>query len=351
MRERSSLRLPAGMRDFAPAAAAARRRIAEALLGEFERWGYARVITPAFEYEDVLARGLGASRRDAAIRFVEPGSGEVVALRPDITPQIARFVATHHREERGALRFSYEGSVVRVDARTRTPREVMQAGVELLGLGGALADAELVALAAAALRAVGLPRPTIEIGHLGLAREVLRATGIAPASLPAARARIAKRDRAGLDGILRGATGTDAVKRFAADLALRAGPPAMVAAAARRAPTPAIRAALEQLAAVVAEIERRRIPAELRVDLGEVRGFDYYTGVRLQGFVPGAPDAVLRGGRYDDLLSRYGSARPAVGFAVDIEAVAAALEADAPARARRPQRPAAPRRSRTGKRG
>jgi len=92
------------MRDFAPGAAAARRRIAETLLRVFERWGYARVITPAFEYEDVLALGLGSAGRDAAIRFVEPSSGQVVALRPDITPQIARLIATRFRDESGPLR-------------------------------------------------------------------------------------------------------------------------------------------------------------------------------------------------------------------------------------------------------
>ena len=97
-----TLRLPPGMRDFAPQAAAARRRIAETLLAVFERWGFSRVITPAFEYEDVLALGLGGAARAAAIRFVEPSSGQVVALRPDITPQIARLIATRFRDERGA---------------------------------------------------------------------------------------------------------------------------------------------------------------------------------------------------------------------------------------------------------
>src|SRR3954471_22178988 len=98
MSDSPSLRLPTGMRDFAPRAAAARRRIAETLLGVFESWGFARVITPAFEYEEVLGLGLGADARAAALKFVEPSSGRVVALRPDITPQIARLVATRFRD-------------------------------------------------------------------------------------------------------------------------------------------------------------------------------------------------------------------------------------------------------------
>src|SRR5918911_1829702 len=134
MNDGPQLRLPTGMRDFAPAAAAARRRIAETLLRVFEGWGFARVITPAFEYEDVLALGLGSSGRDAAIRFVEPSSGQVVALRPDITPQIARLIATRFRDESGPLRLCYEGTVLRMDRRARTQRELIQAGVELAGV-------------------------------------------------------------------------------------------------------------------------------------------------------------------------------------------------------------------------
>ena len=88
------VRLPAGVRDFLPRAAARRRAIAERLLARFERWGYQRIITPVYECADVLERGLGADARAAAIRFVEPGTGEVVALRPDITAQVARLVAT-----------------------------------------------------------------------------------------------------------------------------------------------------------------------------------------------------------------------------------------------------------------
>ena len=105
-----------------------------ALLAMFERWGFARVITPAFEYEDVLALGLGDAARAATIRFVEPSSGEVVALRPDITPQIARLIATRFRDEPGPVRLCYEGTVVRLERGARGQRELMQAGVELAGV-------------------------------------------------------------------------------------------------------------------------------------------------------------------------------------------------------------------------
>jgi ATP phosphoribosyltransferase regulatory subunit len=314
------------MRDFAPRAAAARRRIAEMLLGVFERWGYARVITPAFEYEEVLALGLGGAGRAAAIRFVEPSSGQVVALRPDITPQVARLIATRFHDEPGPVRLCYEGTVVRLERGAHGQRELIQAGVELAGVAGPAGDAEAIALGVAALAAAGLAPPTIDLGHLGLAREVLSALVLPEPELEEARRRIARRDRAGLEEVLRASRGSAAAKRFAAFLPELAGPPSVLAAAAKKAPTAGVRRALADLRAIVTAVEACGIEARLHVDLGEVRGFDYYTGVRFQGFVPGAPDAVLQGGRYDHLLERYGRKSPAVGFAIDVEGAAAALE-------------------------
>lgn len=333
MMVRPTLRLPAGMRDFAPEAAAARRRIAETLLGVFERWGFSRVITPAFEYEDVLALGLGSAGRAAAIRFVEPSSGQVVALPPDITPQIARLIATRFRDEPGPLRLCYEGTVVRLDQRARSQREIIQAGVELAGVTGPHGDAEIVALGAAALASVGLEDATIDLGHLGLAREVIEALGLPEEARALVRARIAKRDRAGLRELLRDARGPRPVLAFAEQLPELSGPPSVLAAALKVAPArpTGIRRALDELAAVVRELQRRKVPARLHVDLGEVRGFDYYTGLRVQGFAHGAPEPVLQGGRYDALLGRYGRPSPAVGFAIDVEATASALELAPPA--------------------
>src|SRR5882757_2028974 len=112
------IRLPMGVRDFLPRAAARRRSLAERVMDVFEAWGYARIITPMFECADVLERGLGHDARAAAIRFVEPGSGEVVALRPDITPQIARVVATRLADVEGPIRLCYEGAVTRLSGRT-----------------------------------------------------------------------------------------------------------------------------------------------------------------------------------------------------------------------------------------
>jgi ATP phosphoribosyltransferase regulatory subunit len=334
-----SLRLPAGMRDFAPRAAAARRRIAETLLGVFEGWGFSRVITPAFEYEEVLALGLGADARAAALKFVEPSSGRVVALRPDITPQIARLIATRFRDESGPVRLCYEGTVLRLERGARSQRELIQAGVELAGVPSPEGDAEVMALGAAALAAAGLGAEgfdlTIDLGHLGLMREVLTALEAPADASRALRAAIAKRDPQALSDVLasvtgprgRATAGKRAVARFVTSLPELTGDPSVLGAARRAAPSRAIERAIVDLQGIVEAVQSRAISARLHVDLGEVRGFDYYTGVRFQAFVSGAAEPVLQGGRYDDLLGRYGRPSPAVGFAIDVEAAAGALEA------------------------
>jgi ATP phosphoribosyltransferase regulatory subunit len=330
------------MRDFAPRAAAARRQIAESLLTVFESWGFSRVITPAFEYEDVLGLGLGSDARASALKFVEPSSGRVVALRPDITPQIARLIATRFRDERGPVRLCYEGTVLRLERQARSQRELIQAGVELAGVPSPEGDAEMIALGVAALSAAGLGDArfelTIDLGHLGLMREILAALGLPAGVGLALRAAVAKRDPVALEeafraadsaegaGRRRGRAPTAAVRRFLERLPELSGDPAILSRAERQAPSAAIRRAIAELRAIVDAVLARAFPVRLHVDLAEVRGFDYYTGLRFQGFVVGSAEPVLQGGRYDDLLGRYGQPRPAVGFAVDVEAAAAALE-------------------------
>jgi ATP phosphoribosyltransferase regulatory subunit len=226
------------------------------------------------------------------------------------------------------VRLCYEGTVVRLERGARGARELIQAGVELAGVAGPHGDAEVIALAAAALSATGLASPTIDLGHLGLAREVLGALDLAPEAMEEVRGRIAKRDGAGLEVLLRGARGSKKAIRFAALLPELSGPPSILAKAAKQAPSDGVRRALADLGRIVAAVEERGVPARLHIDLGEVRGFDYYTGMRFQGYAEGAAQAVLGGGRYDDLLGRYGNPSPAVGFAVDVEEAAAAQEAN-----------------------
>ncbi|MBL9017278.1 MAG: ATP phosphoribosyltransferase regulatory subunit [Myxococcales bacterium] len=320
------IRLPAGVRDFLPRAAARRRSLAHGVLAVFEAWGYARIITPVFECADVLERGLGHDARASAIRFVEPGTGEVVALRPDITPQVARVVATRLADVEGPIRLCYEGAVTRL-AKERGQKEILQAGVELIDAGEPEGDAEVLAVAAAALASAGLPETHLDIGHVAPARFVL---GAAPDddARDAIAAALARKDRTGVK--LAAAALPADVRPLAEALVTLWGPAEATLARARALGWPSeVHVALDTLARVLAafgELADRPMPP-VTIDLGDLRGFDYYTGVRFAGFAGGAPEAVLRGGRYDALIARYGRAARATGFAVDLEALAQAQRA------------------------
>jgi ATP phosphoribosyltransferase regulatory subunit len=323
--DRQPIRLPVGVRDFLPRAAARRRALAEALLSEFERWGYDRIITPAFEYADVLARGLGADARAAALRFVEPATGEVVALRPDITPQVARIAATRLSDVGGPIRLCYEGSVLRLSPGARGQRELIQAGVELLDAPSPDGDAEAIALAAAALAAAGIKDLTMDVGHVALVRGALGAISD-PTLQGTLKSLIAKKDH---DQVARLAQRLPSrQRRVLAALPQLYGDAAEVLLRARALPLDRkAAAALDDLERALDLSLSEGFSGKLAVDLGDVRGFEYYTGLRFAGYVDGVGDAVLRGGRYDDLVGRYGRKARATGFAIDVEAIAQAEKA------------------------
>jgi ATP phosphoribosyltransferase regulatory subunit len=310
-----------------PRAAARRHSLAERVMAVFDAWGYARIVTPVFECADVLERGLGHDARAAAIRFVEPGTGEIVALRPDITPQVARLVATRMGEVEGPIRLCYQGAVTRLSGRLAHElgqREILQAGIELIDAPEPDGDAEVLAVAAAALAASKLPETRLDVGHVAPAAHVLGAApdGDARARLAAA---LARKDRAGVRAAARVLPAE--IIPLAEALAVLWGPAEATRARAAALPWPDdVRAALARLGAVLAtfaELADPPVPA-VTIDLGDLRGFDYYTGVRFAGYAGGAPDAVLRGGRYDALIERYGRAARATGFAIDLEALAEA---------------------------
>ncbi len=332
------LGLPRGARDLLPQAARRRRELVAALLGELERWGYAQVETPLVEYDAIHGRGLGEHERARSVRFIEPGSGEVVVLRSDVTPQIARVLgrrAGGELAEHGPVRLAYAASIVQQPRDPGEQLETHQVGVELVGEPPPWGDGELVALCAALLRRVGLVGARIDLAHGQFARQLLRRLGTTSAVRIAARDALARKDSAAVVATLvgGGVPAEDAAR--AASLCERFGGPEVLVAAATElggmAPVEPL-AHLEQTIAVVAAIDQDAAAAIL-VDLGEVRGFDYYTGVRLRVWGEGVPRPIVRGGRYDDLLGRYGSPRAATGFAIDLDALELALDhAGSPAR-------------------
>jgi ATP phosphoribosyltransferase regulatory subunit len=317
--------LPAGMRDLLPEEAAARRDLSRTMLDRFALHGYALVTPPVFEFAEVLERGLGTLDSADVLRFVEPESGEIAALRPDMTPQIARMVATRLRDRPLPYRLGYEGTVMRrLSGRARKQRQIPQAGVELVGIAGPEGDLELIALVVDALRAVGLARFTIDVGDAGVVRALLTET-LTVESRGALTTALARKDDADIADACAasGAKYADALRALAR---LHGGRDALVEGASCLAKTPASTAATRLLALFDA-CTAAGLGAHMQADLGEVRGFAYYTGTVFHAYAPGTGDALVSGGRYDELLGRFGMDVPAAGFGVDLDRAREALQA------------------------
>jgi len=325
------------MRDLLPEEARRRRAIARRALARFALFGYETVTPPAFEFADVLERGLGTLDPSDVLRFVEPESGEVAALRPDMTPQIARMVATRLGREPQPIRLCYEGTIVRRrQGRARRHRQVPQAGVELYGAvagaGAGGGDLEILRLAASVVKSLGLPGAAIDLGHASIARALLD-----PLPRPLAAEvgdALVHKDGVRAERLLEGYAGAAVMARLC-DLhgggpgeisgeALLARAEALLAGTAAAAP-------LRELAALwlaaTATAGADELGPMLRLDIGEVRGFAYYTGAIFHLLAPGPGEPVGAGGRYDDLLARFDAPMPAVGFALSLDAVAWAREA------------------------
>jgi ATP phosphoribosyltransferase regulatory subunit len=323
------LSLPAGLRDLLPDHSAHLAELTEKLQAVFSTFRYKRVLLPTLERLEVVERGLSPAALGRILKFVEPGSGEVVAIRPDITPQIARLYAARPDALPAPARLCYDGPVLRArESRAGRPREVYQAGVELLGEGGPRADAEVLVLLARSLERVGLGAAVIEVRHARFAEEVVKGAGLSPGAREESSVALARKDRDTLASLARRGRGSLAARRALPLLAELYGDGALERARAVARAVPRARAALAEVEQALARARRRGLP-QVAVDLGEVRGQGYYTGITFAGYAAGAGGAVAAGGRYDSLLARFGRPGPAIGFAVDLEFATNALERQA----------------------
>ncbi|MCW5852306.1 MAG: ATP phosphoribosyltransferase regulatory subunit [Anaerolineae bacterium] len=325
MAERTPLhgQLPRGVQDLFGAAAAQRADLEARLARTFRAWGYTQLIPPTFEYYENLALGLSPKVQEDTYRFLDH-RGHTLALRPDITVQTARIVGTKLYDQPMPQRFYYIAPVFRyTEVQAGRQREFSQAGIELVGATTAQADAEVVGLAVEALRAVGAPDFRVSIGQINFFRSVLAQLDVPPATAEQVQVAVDHKSAAEVRAILDGqpAVSVDLLARIPSLV----GGPDVLAEARALAPWPQAQAALDNLAQVYEWLRRAGLAAPIVIDLGEVRGMDYYTGLTFEAFVPGVGFAVINGGRYDRLVGYFGPACPSVGFALGVERVMLAL--------------------------
>ncbi|NLT05903.1 MAG: ATP phosphoribosyltransferase regulatory subunit [Solirubrobacterales bacterium] len=314
--------IPAGTRDVLPDEMRELRAIEERLRSTFADAGYGEVWTPTVEYEQVLAAG-GGEAGAAAFRMFDD-QGKVLALRSDMTVPIARVAATRFAGADGPLRLCYSAHAHRVvGQRTGQQREFLQSGIELIGVPGTEGEAEVLGIAVDALAAAGLARHRVGVGDGGLYRRLLAALEV-----PAQRHRelldcLTRRDLVALELAVDELGLAADARDLLVELPQRRGGPEVLDRGAGPAGE-----ALDRLRDLYGDLERRGIAERVILDLGLVRDLGYYTGAVFELYDPAVGFALGGGGRYDELIGRFGAPRPACGIALDVQRVHIAQTAE-----------------------
>lgn len=322
--------LPYGVADLFFEEAARKTRV-ESRFGEAcARWGYSQVIPPTFEYYETLAAEASPQVREETYRFFDR-DGRTLALRADPTIPIARMVATKLASRPLPLRFFYVASVFRYEEpRAANRREFTQAGVELIGAASPAADAEILALSVETLRAMGLADLRLRVGHMGLLQALLAEAELEVVAAGPLQRALERASPHLLDQALAGRKMNPAVLAALRAIPTWRGTAPVVEQAGRDcASIPAALAALDHLREVIRHLEAYDLLAPVVFDLGMARGMDYYTGLIFEGFTPRLGFGLASGGRYDRLIAHFGRDLPAMGFAIGVERLLAALDPEA----------------------
>ncbi len=312
--------IPPGTRDVLPDEMRELRRLHLALIEVFEAHGYGEVATPAIEYDEVLARGDGRTA-DTAYRFFD-SSGDLLALRSDMTIPIARLVATRFAAAEMPLRLCYLANAYRaVRPQRGQMREFAQAGVELIGASAPQGTAEVIEVLAAALDAADLNRAVIGLGDADLYRQLLAEFGVEDEARESLLSRLAAHDLVGLEVELSELPGISdqQVATCIALSQLRGGKE--VLEEARSLGGAAVERATARMGETLEELEARGVSHRVQIDLGLLRDLGYYSGAILEVYDPALGHVLGGGGRYDGLMKRFGLDLPAAGFALYMERV------------------------------
>lgn len=318
--------LPEHIADVLPSQARRIEELRRELLDMARTYGCELVMPPLLEHLDSLLSGTGQALDLKTFKLVDQLSGRSLGLRADTTPQVARIDA-HLLNRDGVTRLCYCGPVLHTRAEGLTAtREPLQFGVEIYGHAGLEADLEVQELALDAAQRAGLSRLTLDLGDARLVRGVLGEHTLDEARLDALVAAMAAKDAAGVAafaGELPGAV-IDGLQTL---LGLYGGTEVLALARERLPRHALVTAALDDLEWLIRHLQASYPDVRIGVDLADLPGFGYYSGARFALYAEGCSDAVIRGGRYDEVGAVFGRRRPAVGFSLDLKTLVGLIPA------------------------
>ncbi len=307
--------LPENIEDVLPPKAWKLEGVRRAMLDLFRGRGYELVVPPLIEYVDSLLTGAGADLDLKTFKLVDQLSGRMMGVRADMTPQVARIDA-HLLGHNPVNRLCYAGSVLHtVPDGVYHSREPMQLGAELYGVAGVEGDLEILGLMLDALQAAGLRNIQLDIGHVGIYRALVEQAGLS-AELEESLFKALQSKAADEVGALCAGLDAESAQALTALTQLYGGTETLKAARAALPDNARIHAALDTLAHLVDSLQGNGI--ELALDLAELRGYGYHSGVVFAAYTGGHSRAIALGGRYDEAGKAFGAARPATGFSLDL---------------------------------
>jgi len=311
--------LPEGIDELLPERAGQLEALRRRLLDQCARWGYRYVIPPLVEFTDSLLVGLGADLDLLTCKFTDQMSGRMLGVRADITPQAAR-VDAHSLAETGVTRLCYAGSTLQSSPQSAiSGRAPIQLGAELFGSDTVEADGEIITLMLSLFKSCEVTRElTLDIGHIGIYDALFSDAGLDPDLESEIFDALQRKSMPDIDRRAASLPPEVATKLLA--LAELHGSVSVVAEAKGIfANEPVVLEALGELESTLALVESEFPDVSVYVDLTELRGFRYHTGLVFAVYLEGRGSAVAKGGRYDNIGAVFGRDRPATGFAIDLK--------------------------------
>ncbi len=310
--------LPDHIADVLPSEARHIEELRRQLLDTARSYGYELVMPPQLEYLESLLTGTGEALDLQTFKLVDQLSGRTMGLRADTTPQVARIDA-HLLNRSGVARLCYCGPVLHTaPAKPHATREPLQFGAEMYGHAGGEADLEVLLLAIDCLQGAGVKDITVDLADARLVRSLLSGVTASAAQLDAVHAALAAKDAARLAELTASfpAASRDGLATL---VQLYGDDQVLIEAEKAFQANESMRKQLLNLKHLAARVHTAQPQVKVSFDLADSRGYAYYTGVRFAVYTPGATDALVRGGRYDEVGSVFGRNRPAVGFSLDVK--------------------------------
>lgn len=319
------LHTPEGLRDIYGEELEIKRMVTEKIRSEMHLYGYEDIQTPTFEFFDVFSKEIGTTPSRELYKFFDK-DGSTLALRPDFTPSCARCAAKYYMDEKEPIRFCYEGNAyTNTSSLQGKQRESTQMGVELIGDDSAFADAETIALLINSLQSAGLADFRISIGNAGYFRGICENAGIDEETEFSLREFISGKNFFAAEKLLEESGAGREVSRNLLGITELIGSQDALERAEEYADNETSMAAVKRLRDVYEVLGQYGLEKFVSFDLSMLSKYNYYTGIIFKGFTYGVGDVIATGGRYDDLIGRFGKNSPAVGFMIPVDALLEAM--------------------------